>query len=93
MIRAIAFLHLTDAIEEDAVRIRMDTIHSMYVHTEKEEVFSLHGSAPVAVAEDESYTMIVYGPHGTLHGVKESIVEIEAQMADIYELAGIASLE
>lgn len=87
------FLHLTDAIDGDAVRIRMDQIHAMYIHTEKAEfrAFQGHGS-PVVTKEEEPFTMLVYGPHGSMHGVKETIGEIESQMADVYELAGIAAL-
>lgn len=89
----IAFLHLTDAIEGDAVRIRMDLVHAMYIHTEQEVVHAFQGAAPVATMEKDAYTMIVYGPHGFMHGVKETIGEIESQMADVYELAGIAALD
>lgn len=90
----LVFLHLTDAIDGDAVRIRMDQVHAIYIHTEEAEfrAFQGHGK-PIATAVKDPFTMIVYGAHGSMHGVKESIGDIESQMADVYELAGIAALD
>ena len=85
------FLHLTDAVEGDAVRIRMDLIHAMWVQQDKEDILS-HSGGTVATKANDPFTMIVYGPHGTMHGVRETIGEVESQMADAYELAGIAAL-
>lgn len=85
------FLHLTDAEDDTPVRIRMDLIESIYVYLPKEDRFSHHGSV-VATAVGTPYTMISYG-NGQAHGVRESIGDIESQMADAYELAGIASLD
>lgn len=86
------FLHLTDADDGHPVRIRISTVDAIYVHDESEPVKTFHGQT-VAVREREPFTMIVYGAHGTLHGVRETIDQVECQMADFYELVGIAAAQ
>ena len=86
------FLHLTDAEDGTPVRIRISKIDGMYVHQEREVVRAFHGQA-VATHEEEPFTMLVYGEHGTLHGVRETIEQVEGQMADFYEVAGIAAAQ
>lgn len=86
------FLHLTDAEDGTAVRIRMSKIDALYVHDESEPITTFHGQT-VAVREREAFTMIVYGEHGSMHGVRETIAQVECQMADFYELAGIAAAQ
>lgn len=82
------FLHLTDAEDETPVRIRMDLVECLYVHQEKTQVQAFHGRT-VATKFEDSFTMVCYG--GQMHGVRESIGDIESQMADAYELAGMTA--
>lgn len=86
------FLHLTDADDGHPVRIRISTVDAIYVHDESEPVNTFHGQT-VAVREREPFTMIVYGAHGSVHGVRETIDQVECQMADFYELVGIAAAQ
>lgn len=87
------FLHLTDADEGTPVRIRINSIDALYVELDEQvEVRAFHGHSPVAVREREPFTMIVYGGRYQ-HGVKETIEKVESQMADFYELAGIAAAQ
>lgn len=86
------FLHLTDAEDGTPVRIRISTIDALYVHDESEPVNTFHGQT-VAVRDREAFTMIVYGVHGSMHGVRETIDQVESQMADFYELVGIAAAQ
>lgn len=83
------FLHLTDADSDTPVRIRMDLVECLYVHEEKEVAQSFHGRA-VATKVHDIFTMVVYGG-GQCHGVRETIGDIETQMADVYELAGMTA--
>ena len=83
------FLHLTDAIDGTPVRIRMDLIEAIYQHLDEQKVM-VHPGAPLALAESDSYTMISYAG-GQAHGVRETVQDVEGQMADAYELAGIAA--
>ena len=85
------FLHLHDAEDGSPVRVRISKVDLMYVDIEREE-FAFHGISPVAVAEKEGFTMLVLSG-GTMHGVQETIPEIESQMADFFELAGMASAQ
>lgn len=82
------FLHLTDAEDGTPVRIRISKIDALSVNIEREEAQAFYGQQMV-VREQEPHTMIVFGD-GFMHGVKETIDEIEGQMADFYELAGMA---
>lgn len=82
------FLHLTDAEDETPVRIRMDLVECLYVHQEKFTTQAFHGKT-VATYVQDTYTMVCYG--GQMHGVRETIGDIESQMADAYELAGLAA--
>lgn len=85
------FLHLHDAKDGTPVRVRISRIDLMYVETEHEEFHAFHGSR-VAVAEKDPYTMLVLSGD-IMHGVQETISDIEAQMADFFELVGMASAQ
>ena len=83
------FLHLTCSEDATPVRIRMDLVECLYVHEEKDVATTFHGKA-VAVQVHDIYTIVVYGG-GQTHGVRETIGDIESQMADVYELAGMTA--
>lgn len=86
------FLHLTDAKDFTPVRIRISAIVALWVESgELETVFSFPGrGVAVKDRDQEAFTMISYGVDGgRLHGVTETVEEVEGQMADFYELAGM----
>lgn len=82
------FLHLHDSQDGTPVRIRMGAVEAMYIHVERDVARTFMHGQTVAVKEEEPYTMIVYG-NGSMHGVQETIPDVELQMADYYELAGM----
>lgn len=84
------FLHLHDAEDGSPVRVRISKIDLMYVETDRKEFHGFHGS--VAVEEKDPFTMLVLS-EGVMHGVQETISDIEGQMSDFFELAGMASAQ
>lgn len=85
------FLHLTDAKDGTPVRIRLSKIDSFYEDVDKEEIYAFPGRTQglVRTKVSDAFTMIVYGRYQ--HGVRETVEQVETQMADFYELAGIAA--